>query len=170
MLAHEYKHYTHFGIGIRSLLDIYVFLKRNRSNMDWDYIHQEIEKISLTEFEKMNLELSHKVFSGETLNDEEKQMLMYFVASGVNGNEENFWKNQFSKAIAGDDSMAQKREYLLDRIFLRGERVKKQYPFFYRHKILLPCLYAYRLFKAAFINPKEVWAEYRRVKRFKYEK
>ena len=170
MLAHEYKHYTHFGIGIRSLLDIYVFLKRNRSDMDWNYIYQEIEEISLTEFEKMNRELSQKVFSEETLSDEEKQLFMYFVASGVNGNEENLWKNQFSKTIAGDDSRAQKREYLLDRIFLHGDVLKKRYPFFYRHKILLPCLYTYRLFKAVFLKPKEVWEEYRRIKRFKYEK
>ena len=28
--AHEYKHFTHFGTGMRSLADVYVFLKMHK--------------------------------------------------------------------------------------------------------------------------------------------
>ena len=36
MIAHEYRHYIWRGTGLRSLLDIYVFLNRPESSLDWN--------------------------------------------------------------------------------------------------------------------------------------
>lgn len=168
MIAHEYKHYTHGGTGIRSLLDTYLFLKRHNEQLDWKYINQELSALSLTEFENINKKLAIKAFSGIPMDDEEKQLFMYYVSSGVYGTEERSWKNRISKNLSGDDSESSKRNYLFDRVFIHGEALKNCYPFVYHYKILLPGLYVYRFIKAIFVKPKKIWTEYKRVKHFKY--
>lgn len=168
LLAHTYKHYNNGGTGIRSLLDTYVFLNRHNDNMDWNYVSHELATLSLRDFEKMNRKLALKAFSGTPLDDEEKQLFMYFVSSGAYGIEEHSWKNHLSKNLSGDDSDSSKRKYLIDRVFIHGEDLKNNYPFVYRHKILLPGLYIYRFIKVIFIKPKKIMREYKRLKQFKY--
>ena len=60
MITHEYKHFTWNGTGLRSLLDTYVYLKKFRDTMDWNYIESEIRKLGVSEFEKKNRELAIK--------------------------------------------------------------------------------------------------------------
>lgn len=167
IIAHEYKHYISGGTGLRSLLDTYVFLKRYEEKLDWDYLHQELKALSLCEFEKMNRTLSEKIFSGETLNDEEKRLFMYYLSSGVHGSEEHIWRNNLCQELSGDDSKNAKRKYLRYRLFHQGESLKERYPFVYRHKILIPGLYVYRFVKAVITKPKEIWTEFKHVKQFK---
>ena len=170
LLAHTYKHYINGGIGLRSLLDTYVFLKRHSKELDWNYLNNEFAFLSLTEFEKMNRELAQKAFSGMLMDDEEKQLFMYYVSSGAYGIEDHLWKNSLSKELSGNDSKSAKRQYYLSRVLIRGEMLKISYPFVYRYKVLLPGLYIYRLIKAAFVKPKAILTEYKRVKQFKYSK
>ncbi len=43
----------------------------------------------------------------------------------------------------------------MSRIFMPMEDVKAYYPFYYRHKILLPALFFYRLGRAATVSRKK---------------
>lgn len=47
MIAHEYKHYSGGGTGLRSLLDTYVYCLKKGKTLDWDYISGEIEKLGI---------------------------------------------------------------------------------------------------------------------------
>ena len=169
MVAHEYKHYISGGTGLRSLLDIYVYLNRRNGELDWQYITCELEKLGIKEYERKTRTLANAVFSGVTLGEEDREELLYYVTSGTFGTIERKKTNQLAKNLSGDDSKQSKQQYLRARLFLPMKTIQIQYPFFYRHKILLPCLYVYRLFKAVFVKPKEIWLEYRRVKHFKYK-
>ncbi len=168
MVAHEYKHYILGGTGLRSLLDIYVYLKRWNNELNWQYITCELDKLGIKEYERKTRTLANAVFSGSTLGEEDREELLYYVTSGTFGTTERKKTNQLAKNLSGDDSKQSKQQYIKNRLFLPMDVIKKQYPFFYHHKYLLPLLSVYRLFKATFIKPKEVWAEYRRVNRFKY--
>lgn len=165
IIAHEYKHYSRGGVGIRSLLDTCVFLQRHSELLDWSYIDGELQKLFLTDFEKMNRELAKKAFSGQSLNEEEKQQLMYYLSSGAHGTTDHRMHNRVSNALSGDDENA-KGKYIRDRIFLRGEELKRKHPFVYRHKILLPFFDVFRLFRAAFTKPKKTWSELKHVLKF----
>ena len=156
------------GTGLRSLLDIYVYLNRWNGELDWQYITSELDKLSIKEYERKARTLANAVFSGVTLDEEDREELLYYVTSGTFGTIERKKTNQLAKNLSGDDSKQSKQQYIKNRLFLPMDVVKKEYPFFYHHKYLLPFLSVYRLFKATFIKPKEVWAEYRRVNRFKY--
>ena len=47
LTAHEYKHYSWGGTGLRSLMDVYVYLKNLEGRLDWNYIKEEIRPASI---------------------------------------------------------------------------------------------------------------------------
>ncbi|MBQ6540252.1 MAG: nucleotidyltransferase family protein, partial [Oscillospiraceae bacterium] len=75
MIAHEYKHYSGGGTGLRSLLDTYVYLRR--VPLDMAYVAREIEKLGIGDFEAANRSLALHLFGGEPLTEEEREMLDY---------------------------------------------------------------------------------------------
>ena len=83
MIAHEYKHYSAGGTGLRSLVDTYVYLKKEE--LDLKYIATETEKIGIADFENSNRSLSQHLFSEEKLTEADKDMLEYILSSGVYG-------------------------------------------------------------------------------------
>ena len=155
MVAHEYKHYNFGGVGIRSLLDVYVYLKKFRKDLDWKYIEAEAGKLGIADFEKTNRKLAWKLFApggwafsseeGENtelpdkvrLTEEEDQMLSYILSSGTYGVKAHVAANQVRNIGLG--------KFVLGQIFLPMKVVKKRYPFFYRHKWMLPVLPLYHM-------------------------
>ena len=136
MTAHEFKHFIRGGTGLRSLLDTYVVLKRFNA-LDWDYIEKETRKLGIENFEKKNRALAERLFGEGKV--EEDEMLSYMLGSGVYGNMDNLVNNRLT--LSGS-----KWKYIWKRIFLPLSTVKKAYPLFYRHRILLPFLPLYRLY------------------------
>ena len=43
--AHEYKHFSSGGTGIRNLLDCYVFVKTKGDSLDWDHITEQCRQM-----------------------------------------------------------------------------------------------------------------------------
>ena len=142
MIAHEYKHFAWGGTGLRSLLDTYVYLKKHSAALDWDYITAESEKLGIAGFEKRNRTLALRVFHAggmQKLSEKETELLDYFIESEAYGSTPHAIRN-YSRHIG----MAR---YLMRRVFLPMEAVERYYPFFYRHKLLLPILPIYRVIR-----------------------
>lgn len=137
LLAHEHKHYTMGGTGLRSAADIFVFMQKHGAALDREYIAGELKKLDLVEFEAQNRALALDLFGGEALSEGEMAMLGYLAASGVYGNRETKVKNALSDKGA--------LRYTLGRVFLPPFYVKKAYPWFYEHRAALPLLPLYRL-------------------------
>ena len=159
IVSHAYKHYTGRGTGLRTLLDFYVYLKAKESSMDFEYIEKECEVLDIAGFEKINRSLCKKVFSVNTvigeedleklLSREEREMLLYYLSSGVYGTFERGIENQMRK-FRNKNGSKSKLNYLWSRLILDMESIKRYYPFFYKHKVLLPLLLPYRLLGAMF--------------------
>ncbi len=146
MVAHEYKHYSLRGTGVRSLLDTYVFLKN--IEIDENYVAAEIEKIELAEFERANRELAFHLFGSGVLTESEQKMLDYIAASGVYGNEENRANNVLAeKGRAG---------YFLSRLTIPYDRMLELYPVLRKAPVLYPFVWAYRLVHALLFKNKIV--------------
>jgi len=104
MLSHAYKHYVGSGTGLRSLLDFYVYLNTKEQTMDFDYIQKECKVLGLAEFEEQSRILCKKVFDKanlqgmkaleQQLSEEEYDMLLYYLTSGVYGTNERKVKNR----------------------------------------------------------------------------
>ena len=143
--AHDYKHYSMGGTGLRSLLDTYVYLQKVK--LDMDYVTVEAEKLGMAEYESANRSLAQHLFSGEELTEADKEMLEYILSSGSYGTRVHFVQNRLSRFGHG------KIHYVLKRFVEPFDRKSmiymewsKTHPFFYKHKVLLPFLMVYRVF------------------------
>ena len=149
LIAHEYKHYSGSGTGLRSLLDTYVWLKNKGSALDWDYVEKETGKMGLTGFEKENRTLAINLFNGTDLSDRESDTLEYILSSGTYGNIVNRVRNRIKSEKSSKLGYAFMRFSVpVSRKNPRYEVFAKQYPLFYRVKILLPFLPFYRIFRS----------------------
>ena len=152
MIVHEYKHFTDGGTGVRSLLDVYVFMRRFGDGLDRSYLDAEFSKLGIADFERENRRLAGKVFGMEKLTAEEEKQLDYYVTSGVYGNVENAVRNRMS-------GQGSRFRYVISRIFLPMEQIRSGYPFFYRHKLLIPLLWIRRILRILFRAPKRLAVE-----------
>lgn len=168
LLAHEYKHYSNGGTGLRSLLDVYVFLiAKNR--MDWNYLSKELAELGLVDFEKEMRELAQKAFNPEmekaALSQWELRMLTQLLFSGTYGTQETFWKNQLRKMQPDGEkiSAAAKCKYLMRRLFPERTDMeiwcRRNAPWFLRHQWLMPAAFVWRIITRAGQKKKEIKAE-----------
>ena len=149
MTAHECKHYMDKGTGLRSLLDIYVYLQKEA--LDMAYVTREAEKLGIAVFEAANRSLALHLFSGEALTAAEDETLQTILDSGVYGSRELAVQRRLSDFGYG------KLRYALER-FLEPlnknswnyRNLSCEFPFFYRHRIFLPLLPFYRVFLRLF--------------------
>ncbi len=167
--VHACKHYKTAGTGLRTLLDNYLHLKNEAKKLDFKYIEGELKKLGIVDFERKLRTLASKLFADPKsfstllLSEDERTFLNDFLDFGTYGTFENRITNKLD-AISPDEqnhSVATKAKYLWQRLFPPPEVFKLSYPFFYRHRILLPAGYAYRIFFRGFLARKRALAELR---------
>lgn len=146
-LAHEYKHYSGGGTGLRSLLDTYILL--NRAPLNMNYVAAEAERLGIAEFEQQNRALALRLLGGEALSEADGEMLDYMLSSGTYGTINHRVENRMRKHGWG------KLRYMLVRFSVPVSKKNRSYaafagmyPLFYKHKLLLPLLPFYRTFRA----------------------
>ncbi len=172
MIAHEYKHYSAGGTGLRSLLDTYVYLQKNRLNME--YVSAETEKLGIREFEETNRTLSLKLFARETLEEQQKvqltaeetELFENILYSGTYGTQENAVRNRMKK-VTGEQGKVTGRmrlRYYLNRLFPKQELLYPWYPPA-KYKVLIPFVWIYRLLVIAVVRRKRVLGEIRTVEK-----
>ena len=157
--AHSYKHYHVSGCGIRTLIDYYLYLKK--TNLDFNYINQELEKINLLDFSNDIKELAIKVFDGQPLNEKEEEMLLFIASSGTYGTIEH----SVDKGIKEKGKFG----YFMSRIFPPYSFYKNAYPWAYKCPILIPFAWMARFFRIIFKNPKRAKSEIKAIRKHKKE-
>lgn len=172
--AHAYKHFINAGIGIRSLMDVYVYLSAMEERLDWDYIETECEKLGMKEYEHSAKELAKKLFGeswftvltqSDRLTEREHSLIAYYINSGAHGTKDHYVLQEI-RSIAGEGqalTSKSKAKYILRRIFPTREYIRHHYPFFDRHIYLLPVLILYRACSALLRYPKKLLAEFKLV-------
>ena len=144
LIAHEYRHYYGSGTGLRSLMDTYIYTKS--VSLDYSYIAEEMGKLGIAAFEQSNRQLSAKLFDGDKLTEKEQEQLDYMLSSGTYGSIQHRIENKLQK------NNWTKMDYMANRFLVPVSKKNKKYrafantfPFFYKHKILLPFLPFYRV-------------------------
>ena len=142
MIVHEYIHYSEGGTGLRSLVDVYVYVKKFGDVLNWEYIARELEALELSAFEAKNRGIALRLFRGQDLTEDDTDMLEYIAGSGTYGTTEQAVQNRLK--VNPQSGL----KYILSRIFLLMEEIRDKYPFVYRHKFLLPFLPLHRIIRA----------------------
>lgn len=161
MIAHEYKHYRASGTGLRSLMDDFVYLRAKDESMDWDYIETELQKLGIAQFEQKSRTLSRKIFlnpDGSTLTAAEREMLEEYLFSGTYGTIQNAVSKRM-KAFQSSTGKVSKFRYLWSRVFPDMDFYKRYFPFFYRHKWLLPIGWIYRCLRGLTVKNRKIRLE-----------
>ncbi len=100
MTAHEYKHYSNGGTGIRLLLDCYIYCKNKGDTLDWKYIEEQCKQLEISDYENERRVLANKVFSSESfpeLSENEQEMLMFYLTAGTYGTYERRIQKELNK-------------------------------------------------------------------------
>lgn len=163
-IAHNHKHLTVSGSGIRSLVDIYLYVNKN-NDLDWKYITSQLELLGIKEEEIKLRNIAFKMFSTNNLDltEEEKELYDFIISSGVYGNRKNYTINGLRK-IKEENSKNYKLKYMYRRVFLPEEVLKYQLPFFYKHIWARPFLAAYRVGSALLFRRKTIMTELKTLK------
>ena len=162
-VAHAFKHFDGCGTGIRSFVDCYVY--RSVKELDDSYIEKELEKLGISEFEKMFCSASEKVFgqglSLEELTEEEYKMLSESMYSGTYGTTKAMVSKKLRKLQGDKAPIADKTKllYYVRRLFPDMEFYKSYYPVVYKVKILIPFFVIYRMLRGAVFSGKRLTRE-----------
>ena len=148
MLAHEYKHYSYAGTGLRSLLDVYVYLRKYGEVMDREYLDRELRKIELYEFEKTSAGLAFHFFDREPVSAEEAEMLEDMLHSGTYGTAENLFRMQ----MKGQSKAA----YLFRQVFPPVDWMRKSVGFVDKCVLLYPVGVVWRWIRTLFFRKNRV--------------
>lgn len=169
MLAHEYKHYSGDGTGLRSLVDLYVYCQAKK-DLNWEYLNNSLEKTGLLVFEKKMRKLAEKILTLETtdeeLSEDEEIVLKKLIFSTTYGTVERHWNNQLQKLQANGNeiSVGVKLQYLMQRLFPDREYIEewcqKHEPFIAQHQWLMPIAPIWRIVKRGVEKRKQVKKEF----------
>lgn len=171
-VLHMFKHYRAGGTGIRSLVDLFVYLNQKAEYLDWNYIRGELILLEAGEFEENVRTLAMQLFwTGEVeiFTREQQEMLKYLLGSGTYGTTENRIRKKLSALQENERSIAvvTKLKFCLRRLFPGLEYMKMYAPFCYRHKWLIPFFWVYRLVRGLRKNHRFIRAEIRALRKIK---
>ena len=141
MIFHASKHFSGGGTGFRTVIDEYIYLK-NKTQLDFDYINQELAKIGLLKFSNILKDSVDYIFyhqEKENINNV-LDFLSYIIDSGVYG-------NSINSAAKGVIDNGTKKKFILRRLFPTYKEMKSRNPILKKAPILLPWFYFTRLLK-----------------------
>ena len=144
LIAHFAKHYRDAGIGIKGVIDLWIYLEKY-PNMNMDVIYLELEKLNLKTFFENLLKLIRAWFADGQM-DEVASMMTLFI---INSNTFGTMKNQMSaKSIRENKNIenAQKFKYLRS-IFPNLAKMKLIFPILEKVPILLPFFWVFRVIR-----------------------
>ncbi len=149
LLAHFAKHFKRMGTGIRSVADIWAYLKHHQS-LNFDYIDKEIKKIGLLKFSKRIEKIAYNWFSKKIV-DENDPIESYIISSGAYGNYLNLELNRFLQNDAQQGNYKiNKIKYYLRVIFPDFKYMSARYPSLKKAKLFMPVYWFVRIIHTLF--------------------
>lgn len=166
LVAHAYKHYTNSGIGIRNLLDVYVYVSKHEKELDWPYITGELKKMGAGDFEEECRQLGRKLLETPSrtpaLTQEENNVLDIYFSSGTFGTGQQTVDKKLEGARGG---LLGKLRYFMKRLFPSVEYMIEMEPDLAQKRWMIPFAYIRRLLRGIFLRQEDIRREINRVKK-----
>lgn len=173
---HAHKHLTYSGgVGIRTLTDIYVYIRKYGETLDWHYIHKVLDDLGMRRFEKLSRSMAQKAYDPRCiylgaqeglLDREEKELLDIFIASGAYGTARNAVAQGLMRASADKKTVGfgTKVKYCFRRLFPPMDYYTQNYPTLRKYKVLIPFFCIYRIIRIPFKSMKRIVSELKYIK------
>lgn len=159
LLIHLTKHYAGGGTGIRSFMDIWVYHRRYKEELDWAYTEAELNKVGLREFEQNVCGLGETWFGSSQSNEQNsdlyEEMTAYILSSGAYGTRRHSVIS--SLGIRSDEmKFLPKYAYWLKLFFPPMEILKNSYPFLTKLPQFLPVCWVLRGLKCVLFKRRHM--------------
>ncbi len=146
LISHMFKHFSDSGIGIRPLFDIWFFLKKNVSCLDFIYIKSELAKFKSVEFEKKIRNVVNCIFIGKEKNNNDKLIISYLLKCKTHGTA----RISTANAIGNNN----KAIHVFSKLFPSFSYMKRRYRILNKIPLLLPFLWVARFLSFIFNKEK----------------
>ena len=148
MLVHLAKHIKLGGSGIRSIIDIKIFLDKKKEELNWDYVKEELKKLHLSQFEYWMRQLSEVWFGTEKTTPLYDELTEFIVDSGTYGTIKNYHASHVVELGGKNQNLSVgKIRSKLEIIFLPYEGMQEQYLYLEKFPFLLPVAWIHRIFR-----------------------
>lgn len=158
LLAHMNKHFSGGGTGIRSVMDIWIYLDKYGQNIDFNYINQILTDYQLADFSKQVVSIGQAWFSCQQDANYENEIEKFLVRSGVYGTQEILIARNFAN-LKG--SLASKKvRYFFRRLLPPLNHMSILYPKLKQFPFLISYYWIRRMFHAVSKSRKRIGNEY----------
>lgn len=154
LITHLYQHMIDGGIGIRSYLDLYLFINNYQNQIDYVVVENEFRKMGLYKFYDVAIKFINMAFKGQnelstTLYEE---YLEHIFSGGIYGEMDRARVDERKMAAKGKSKFS----YVMARLFPKYSTMKEKYPVLKKPLMFLlaPIFYIYRIFSLLFKRKK----------------
>ena len=145
ILAHGMKHYSLGGTGIRTFLDISIYLRH--ADIDLDGIYAKFDSVGQRQLCEDIIALSRVWFDGAEHTERTRSAAEYILKGGTYGTFENQVQHELqSKSKAG---------YVFSKLFPNLKTMRQRYPVLKKAPVLLPIFWLVRIVTKPFQNRRQ---------------
>lgn len=162
IFTHYAKHYRDAGIGIRHLVDFYVFM-RAKPDLDLNYIEDELKKLRLWDFYQNTLETINVWFDGKPDSEMSDFITRHIFISGSYGTQK---KHLLSTGLKNSKSMTSeqvKKAKIMKLLFPSAKDLSSKYAVLKKAPFLLPFFWVYRGVVAVLFKQENIKKQYKSV-------
>ena len=163
VFTHLTKHYRDGGIGLRHMLDLWMF-RRAYPKLDRAYLERELRRLELEAFHRNILATVAVWLDGRQETELTRAITERILVSGAFGIREAFdAANAARQSAKTADIHAAKQRSLRRLVFLPYSSMKKRYPMLERFPVLLPVMWTARWFDAVLHRRDHIARQYERL-------
>lgn len=151
LFAHLDKHLNNGGTGIRSIMDIYVYLKQKEKTLDWELIYSQLSKVGKAQTCRDVIAVSKIWFGDFPPSEKYKEFERFILSSGTYGTRLNSNLNKHKK-------MGTFR-FVIHRLFPPLYIMQMVFPFLEKVPFLFPLMWPVRLIYRALFRSKKIIRE-----------
>ena len=156
LFVHFTKHYRTSGIGIKHMIDLWVY-KNAYPQMDWKYIGDILERLNLLEFYQNVIKTLEVWFEADVPNYATTLITNVVFSSGQYGTTARANINRTARDTKSTGSIGKtKMKHLFVSLFLPYDNMKGKYPILAKIPILLPIMWLIRWIDIAVAKRKNV--------------
>jgi len=142
MITHAAKHYLMGGIGIRFVIDAWVFNNYIGDRIDTNVVNERLAQLGVSVFNQKLISLANYWFNGSDADEATKALGDFICDCNTFGATQN--------RVAGQIASKGKIKFMLDRVFPQYDIMCSYYPKLKQNKVLLPYFWCKRIIRGAF--------------------
>lgn len=153
IICHMAEHFVSGGVGVRFVLDVWVFRNLRKLPIDTAFLEEELKRAGLLEFTRNIERLAEAWFGNAEMDPLLYELEEYILTSGSHGTNEREMLNAVSLSKSGT-----RGSVLWGKVFYPRKELEDRFPWAKGKPWLLPAAWCVRAFKAVTTHGNHILA------------